>query len=404
MKNKQNRNIFILVLILIITVVFMPYSAQSEDNSYTWKKGEDGTLTILNLSGKGVVLPDFLNNNLPEWYHDDANFYTSIKLVNAVEIGNYSFYGLENVESITFSVTNNKYRLVRIGNFAFEGCKELSGFEIPKTVTEIGIQAFSGCTSIAKFKVDEENNKYAALDGVLYAKDKITLIAYPPASNSDKYEVNEYTETIAGGAFCCAKGLKEIILPESLKTIQNAAFKGAGISEIIIPKSVINIAPDAFDSGVKIFGYKNTEAQRYAKDKNLEFVALDEEIAETTTQKPTTETNTTKVLTTALETTTVIPETACQHDYKEIKKVAPTCTKQGYTEYQCSKCNAKFKADKIEATGHNYKQQTRVENGYEIVEEICSNCGDVKLISKNKISEYSTIAATAQNITECPHE
>ena len=50
---------------------------------------------------------------------------------------------------------------------------------IPKTVTMMNIGALNECPNITEFKVDPENEKWQAYEGVLYSKDRKTLVRCP---------------------------------------------------------------------------------------------------------------------------------------------------------------------------------------------------------------------------------
>ena len=44
----------------------------------------------------------------------------------------------------------------------------------------------------------------------------------------------------------------------------------------------------------------------------------------------------------------------CEHAYEQTDVVAPTCTAEGYTEYTCTECGRKYRADVVPATGHDW--------------------------------------------------
>ena len=72
------------------------------------------------------------------------------------------------------------------------------------------------------------------------------------------------------------------------------------------------------------------------------------------------------------------PVTALGHDY--VSTVTnPTCTEQGYTTYNCSRCEASYIGDYVDALGHNYKDTviapTYRNGGYTHHE--CERCQDM---------------------------
>ncbi len=66
-----------------------------------------------------------------------------------------------------------------IGVFSFAHCYELQRVTIPDSVTFINDSAFYWCESLTNFSVGDYNKKYSSKDGVLFNKNKTTLIQYP---------------------------------------------------------------------------------------------------------------------------------------------------------------------------------------------------------------------------------
>ena len=109
-----------------------------------------------------------------------------------------------------------------IGVSAFQNCSNLVDINIPAGVEEIGGSAFGECMSLLDINVAEENKHYGSVDGVLFNKDKSTLIQYP-AGKSGPYIIPNTVTTIAQGVFVSSK-LTEITIPESVTNIVWGAF------------------------------------------------------------------------------------------------------------------------------------------------------------------------------------
>ena len=69
--------------------------------------------------------------------------------------------------------------VVCIRYWAFYGCKGITSVTIPITVEIIKKGAFADCTNLYEFRVSDENKNYCAYDGVLFNKEKTSLIAFP---------------------------------------------------------------------------------------------------------------------------------------------------------------------------------------------------------------------------------
>ncbi|MBQ5823305.1 MAG: leucine-rich repeat domain-containing protein [Clostridia bacterium] len=97
--------------------------------------------------------------------------------------------------TIPNSVTN-------IGSWAFCYCKNLTSITILDSVTSIDKGAFHGCKSFTGFIVDADNMYYSSDEhGVLFNKDKTTLIQYPGDNKSDSYTIPDSVTYIVDCAF-----------------------------------------------------------------------------------------------------------------------------------------------------------------------------------------------------------
>lgn len=123
---------------------------------------------------------------------------------------------------------------------------------------------------ITDFEVYDDNPKYISIDGIIYTKDRLTLVAVP-CGKSGCIKIHEGVETIKGSAFDRSAANK-VICPQSLRIIDEYAFRSSVyLTEIVlneglqkikafafydceslttttIPASVEEIGPGAFDS------------------------------------------------------------------------------------------------------------------------------------------------------------
>lgn len=136
--------------------------------------------------------------------------------------------------------------LVTIGDAAFEGCSSLKTITLPAALKKISDGTFCACFSLTNITVSTQNNYFSSVDGVLFNKQKTTLITYPTGKNQTSYTVPESTDSIGDNAFYYSS-LRNIILPESLEEIGNKAFYHCeSLENIIFPKSIKMIGDEAF--------------------------------------------------------------------------------------------------------------------------------------------------------------
>ena len=132
----------------------------------------------------------------------------------------------------------------KLGVAAFKNCMSIQSITIPKNVQKIGYNVAYFCDKLAAYHVDEQNENYCDIDGVLYTKDKSKLVIYPKAKKlTDQiYTVDPACKEIEGMAFDYAAGLKEIKPPDGLTTIGRYAFLCCEqLEKLQIPETVTTI-------------------------------------------------------------------------------------------------------------------------------------------------------------------
>ena len=138
--------------------------------------------------------------------------------------------------------------LISISNKAFLDCYKLVSINIPKTVVNIGGSAFDNCYGLVSINVNTDNKNYLSEDGILFNKEKTTLIKYPSKKDDIKeYSIPTGVTGIVGGAFERCEELESIEISEGVKWIGSNAFEGCkGLKSIEIPEGVTSIERETF--------------------------------------------------------------------------------------------------------------------------------------------------------------
>ncbi len=126
---------------------------------------------------------------------------------------------------------------------------------IDKGITSINNSVFFDCENLAEINVDEENSKYASENGILFDKDKMTLVSFPK-SKSGTYIIPDSVTSIDEDAFSYCSSLTSVTIPDSVISIGDGAFSDCTVlTDITIGNSVTSIGPGAFEDT----GYYNDE-------------------------------------------------------------------------------------------------------------------------------------------------
>lgn len=148
------------------------------------------------------------------------------------------------------TVTNSgkTYDVTEMSSHTFNSCNMTSVF-IPKTMGgSIGADVFSGSPNLAAFIVDPENTAFCSEDGVLYDKNKTTLIRYPAAKTNTTFSIPTSVSTLYSCAFNGCKNITSMDIPETVKTMgESHLFYGcSALRKVTIPSGVSEIPHATF--------------------------------------------------------------------------------------------------------------------------------------------------------------
>lgn len=226
---------------------------EAEVTSGDWKYESDGAdgIIITGYTGSKTELTkeDFptIEGKTVTGIGDRAFWYCesliSIEMPDSVtSIGIEAF---ENCSSLTGIKLSNG--LTSIGRYAFDNCSSLTSIEIPASVTSIADEnPFIDCIKLESITVETGNPNYVSDGGVVYNKDKTTLILCP--AGKKVATIPSSVNSIGRFAFYRCSNLTSLELPDGLTSIGWYAFRScSSLTGIEIPDGVTSIDISTFE-------------------------------------------------------------------------------------------------------------------------------------------------------------
>lgn len=205
----------------------------------TWTIDSAGTLTI---NGTGVMYDYSYSNNSSSapW----SAFCSEIKTINFENnvsgIGKYAFANCSYLACVNMIDT-----IETINEGAFYNCNSLKTIYIPYSVNWIK-NSFGLCSALENIEVDQKNEMFCSIDGVLFDKTITKLIQYP-AGKKGSYTISNNVKNIEEAAFSHCYGLTSIVIPEGIEIINDYTFNSCiSLSKIEIPSSIKTIYDNVF--------------------------------------------------------------------------------------------------------------------------------------------------------------
>ena len=171
--------------------------------------------------------------------------FSTLKLPASLQsIGQYAFSLCPNI--ITADLSKN-IALTKIKNFAFWQCQYLADFSLPLSIDSIGYGVILECNRLKSILVDSNNPNFTSSDGILFNKNKTTLINYPPGKSGTKYILPTTITQIGDAAFRGCLNLRSIdATNSSLTKIGMSSFYSTYVTDVSFPSTLVDIGPSAF--------------------------------------------------------------------------------------------------------------------------------------------------------------
>jgi hypothetical protein len=196
--------------------------------------GEGAMHTSSNYPTESVIIENGVEVVGPWAFHDHADI-SFVSLPSSLSIiKDNAFRELENLRSIDFPNS-----LQEIGSEAFRE-SGLVRVRIPSSIVLVGHGAFTQCP-ITEFIVSADNPSYLVNDGVLYTKDRATLLVYPLANQATVFESPTETTRIEAEAMADCMNLLRIDLRNVISIGEQGLANCQDLVQLNLPETLLHL-------------------------------------------------------------------------------------------------------------------------------------------------------------------
>ena len=181
-------------------------------------------------------------------------------------IGDCAFYGCRGIEAMILGES-----VIQIGRSAFEDCASVKRVYIPAATLSIGENAFLGMSSLESIAVDSANPAYMAdTNGILFTKDRTTLLLYPAGRTAAEYTVPYGVVNIGQSAFS-GSSLTRLVLPRSVKKVNFYVFNNCSrLTDLVVLSRDVDWM-NGPPSTTTLYCYAGSTTETYANTYNRPF-------------------------------------------------------------------------------------------------------------------------------------
>ena len=134
---------------------------------------------------------------------------------------------------------------------AFATCSNVTEIVIPASVEKIDDYLypwlFVPCRALERISVSPENRKYCSIDGLLFEREYMSLLAYPQGSRA---AIPSQATKISSRAFARNKNIEKVEISPSVRYIDSYAFAGCRrLREVSFSSDLPYLSPDGLFGG-----------------------------------------------------------------------------------------------------------------------------------------------------------
>lgn len=241
------------------------YSSNMPSNTYVTTEKNDGTLKIdfaygIQPTNEKLYIPSSINGKTVTEIGDYAfsNYNYEVGLLEVyipntiTKIGKNAFLNCDFIETISFQENSNleivdygafqnctnllnislPNSVIEIKELAFSNCVSLHSFDLPYSLVDIYSNSFYNCESLESLYVENNNQLYQTLNGVLFSKNGAKLVIYPCGKNDETFVVPSTVDELLEYAFNGNQNIQILNLSNTKILREKALFNCSNLHSI----------------------------------------------------------------------------------------------------------------------------------------------------------------------------
>ncbi|WP_294465345.1 leucine-rich repeat protein [uncultured Anaerofustis sp.] len=216
---------------------------------------------------------------------DYFTFYDSLQKINVSSSNKYyySYGGVLYNKSKTYlimypdSKKDKSYKIPNsVNKLSYFSNDYLENITLPDNLSKGYNEVFDSFENLKSISVSKKSKNYYSKSGVLFNKEKDTLLYYPSNKRSKKYTIPNSVKKVAEGSISNIY-LQELVISRNVTKIGDENLSEGNLKKVTVLSPNVNYGYMCFDENrgkIKFYGLLNSTTQKFAKNNKFFFKAI----------------------------------------------------------------------------------------------------------------------------------